>query len=193
MKEESALISDTKVFGFWIYLLTDLIIFASLFATYIVLRTSTFGGPTGAELFELPAVLAETLILLLSSFTCALAMLAVHEAKKRQATFWLIFTIVLGLSFLTIEIYEFVTFIGEGATPQRSAFLSSFFTLVGTHGLHITFGIVWMIVEVFRLWMRPLSSDVLSKVFRMALFWHFLDFVWIFIFTTVYGMGVLLK
>ncbi|HEY4831237.1 MAG TPA: cytochrome o ubiquinol oxidase subunit III [Waddliaceae bacterium] len=184
--------SDTKVFGFWIYLMTDLVLFAVLFATFAVLRTSTFGGPSGRELFHLPSALAETLILLTSSFTCSLAMIAVHREQKKPAMFWFTVTFALGVAFLTIEVTEFSKFVEEGASWQRSAFLSAFFTLVGTHGLHIAVGLLWMIVIMFRLWLRPLLAPSISRIFRMALFWHFLDFVWIFIFTSVYGMGHLL-
>ena len=183
---------DVKIFGFWVYLMTDLVIFAVLFATFIVLRNSTFGGPSGRDLFELPAALAETLILLTSSFTCALATLAVQKEQKKLSIFWFIVTVVLGLSFLFIEFSEFSKFIAEGAGWQRSAFLSSFFTLVGTHGFHISIGLLWMIVMIFQIGFCPFSAPNVSKIYRMALFWHFLDIVWIFIFTTVYGMGHLL-
>lgn len=183
---------DTKIFGFWVYLMTDLVIFAVLFATFIVLRDSTFGGPSGRQLFELPFVLAETLILLSSSFTCSLATFAIHRKQKNWAVFWFFITFVLGLSFLLLEISEFSTFIGQGAGPQRSAFLSSFFTLVGTHGFHISIGLLWMIVAMWGIWFRPLSAPDVSRIFRLAFFWHFLDIVWVFIFTVVYGMGHLL-
>lgn len=186
------MVNDTKVFGFWIYLMTDLIIFAVLFATFVVLRSSTFGGPSARELFNMPFAFAETLILLTSSFTCALGMLGVHRKQKKLAILWFIVTIALGISFLSLEISEFSKFIHEGASWQRSAFLSSFFTLVGTHGFHISVGLVWMIVEMFRICFRPLLAPNVSRIFRMALFWHFLDVVWIFIFTVVYGMGHLL-
>jgi cytochrome o ubiquinol oxidase subunit III len=192
MSAEIELKSDVKVFGFWIYLMTDLVIFAALFATYIVLRTSTFGGPSASTLFEMPAVLAETVILLVSSFTCALGMLAIRKLQKKNAIVWFAITFVLGALFLSIEIAEFAAFIAKGAGPSRSAFLSSFFTLVGTHGTHIAVGLLWMGVEMVRILIRPLSEQNVSKVFRMAIFWHFLDFVWIFVFTTVYGMGHLL-
>lgn len=192
MENDTNIENDTKVFGFWIYLMTDLLVFAVLFAIFAVLRDNTFGGPSGRELFDLPSALAETLILLTSSFTCALAMVAVHREQKKPAIFWFAVTFVLGLSFLTIEIAEFAKFIDEGASWQRSGFLSAFFTLVGTHGLHISVGLLWMVVVMFRIWLRPLSAHSISKVLRMALFWHFLDFVWIFIFTVVYGMGHLL-
>ncbi len=185
-------VNETKVFGFWIYLMTDLIIFAVLFACFIVLHGNTFGGPTAKELFHLPSVLAETLILLTSSFTCSLAMLAVHRHVKNWAIIWFIITFLLGVSFLCIEISEFVDLVSRGASWQHSAFLSSFFTLVGTHGLHISIGLLWMVVMMFRIVLRPLGEHSISRIFRMSLFWHFLDFVWIFIFTVVYGIGYLI-
>lgn len=184
--------SDTKVFGFWVYLMTDLVIFAVLFACFIVLHRNTFGGPTARDLFHLPSVLAETLILLTSSFTCAMAMLAIHHQLKKWSLVWFAITFILGIAFLYLEITEFAEFVHKGASWQRSAFLSSFFTLVGTHGLHITFGLLWMVVMMVRIVIRPLSEHSISRIFRMALFWHFLDFVWIFIFTVVYGIGYLL-
>ncbi len=181
--------TDKKVFGFWIYLMTDLIIFAVLFATFVVFRNSTFGGPTGRELFDMPSALKETLFLLTSSFSCSLAMVSVHRQKRGAATFWFCLTFALGVAFLFIEISEFQRFIEEGSGPSRSAFLSAFFALVGTHGFHISIGLLWMVVSIFHLWLRPLVERNISRILRMALFWHFLDFVWIFIFTTVYGMG----
>ncbi len=183
---------DSKVFGFWIYVMTDLVIFGVLFATYIVLRNNTFGGPSGRELFHLPTALAETLMLLVSSFTCSLAMLEIHRGQKKPAIFWFSATFALGAAFLAIEIAEFAKFAAEGHNWQQSAFLSSFFTLVGTHGFHIFFGLLWMVVTMVRIGLRPLVPSSISRIFRMALFWHFLDFVWIFIFTIVYGMGYLL-
>lgn len=184
--------SDTKVFGFWIYLMTDLVIFSVLFATFAVLHNSTFGGPSGRDLFHMSSALAETLILLTSSFTCSLAMIAIHQKQKELATVWFMITFLLGVAFLYIEISEFLDFIDRGASWERSAFLSSFFTLVGTHGLHISIGLLWMAVAMLRIWLRPLLAPSISRILRMALFWHFLDFVWIFIFTVVYGMEVLL-
>jgi len=184
-------VSDTKVFGFWVYLMTDLVIFAVLFACFVVLQGNTFNGPTAKELFNLPSALTETIILLTSSFTCSLGMLAVHRLLKNWAIIWFGLTFLLGVAFLYIEISEFVDFVEKGASWQRSAFLSSFFTLVGTHGLHITIGLLWMIVMMFRIVLRPLGEHSVSRIFRMTLFWHFLDFVWIFIFTVVYGIGYL--
>lgn len=188
---EAELSSDSKVFGFWVYLMTDLVIFACLFACFIVFHGETYGGPTAKELFHLPSALAETLILLTSSFTCSLGMYAVHRHLKNWANLWFGLTVLLGISFLYIEINEFIEFVHLGASWQRSAFLSSFFTLVGTHGTHIFFGLIWMIVMMFRIILRPLDGHSVSRILRMALFWHFLDFVWIFIFSVVYGMGTL--
>jgi cytochrome o ubiquinol oxidase subunit III len=185
---QSNVLDDIKVFGFWIYLMTDLLIFSVLFAVFLVLRSSTFGGPSGHEIFDVKFALMEKLILLTSSFTCTLAMLAVHQKLKKLAIFWFMITFALGVSFLVLEISEFSKFIHEGASWQRSAFLSSYFTLVGTHGLHLSIGLLWMIVAMFRIGLRPLLEHSISRLLRMALFWHFLDFVWIFIFTVVYGM-----
>jgi cytochrome o ubiquinol oxidase subunit III len=184
--------NDTKIFGFWLYLMTDLVIFAVLFATFVVLRASTFGGPSARELFHIPLALAETLILLTSSFTCSLATLSVYREQKNQTIVWFIVSFVLGMFFLVLEISEFFSFIGTGAGPQRSAFLSSFFALVGTHGLHVSIGLLWMLVAIFQIWFRGLSPFAVSRILRLALFWHFLDVIWIFIFTTVYGMGHLI-
>lgn len=184
-------VSDTKVFGFWVYLMTDLVIFAVLFACFIVLHGNTFNGPSAKELFHLPSALAETLILLTSSFTCSLGMLAVSRQLKNWAIIWFALTFLLGASFLYIELSEFAALVAIGASWERSAFLSSFFTLVGTHGFHISVGLLWMVVMMFRIALRPLGNHSISRIFRMALFWHFLDFVWIFIFTVVYGIGYL--
>ncbi len=184
--------NDAKVFGFWIYLMTDLVIFAVLFAAYIVLRDSTFGGPSGRELFQLPFAFAETILLLVSSFTCSLATYSVYRKQKNRVVFWFAVTFALGASFLYLELSEFSGFIREGNSWERSAFLSSFFTLVGTHGLHISLGLLWMFVAMMTVWFRVLTESEISKIFRLALFWHFLDVVWIFIFTIVYAMGLLL-
>ena len=183
---------DVKVFGFWVYLMTDLVIFGVLFATFVVLRASTFGGPTGRELFDMPFALKETLILLTSSFTCALATLALYRKQKFFIIFWFLVTFALGAAFLYLELSEFSRFIHKGAGWERSAFLSAFFALVGTHGLHISVGMLWMIVAIFRVYFRKLSALDISRITRLAYFWHFLDVVWIFIFTVVYAMGHLL-
>lgn len=181
--------NDTALLGFWVYLMTDLIIFAVLFASFAVLRGSTFGGPTGRELFSMPQALLETLILLTSSFTCGLAMLAAHSNKKNQTIVWFVITFILGAIFLRTELSEFSRFVAVGASWQRSASLSSFFALVGTHGLHISVGLFWIAVSIVQISIRGLSASIISKLSRLALFWHFLDIVWIFIFTIVYLMG----
>ena len=178
--------NDKALFGFWVYLMTDLLMFAALFAAYAVLRNNTFGGATGTEIFSLPFVLIETLILLTSSFTCGLMMLAAHQLKKSQVMIWLGATFLLGASFLGMELTEFHRLVSEGHGPSASAFLSSFFTLVGTHGLHIFFGLVWIAVSMFMVYKRGLTPFIVNKITRLSLFWHFLDVVWIFIFTIVY-------
>ena len=181
---------DSKTtFGFWIYLMTDAIVFASLFAVYAVLRNNTNGGPDGQELFSLPFILVETLILLVSSFTVGLAMLAVHRHDKRMAIIWLSVTLVLGMSFLAMEITEFTHLVQEGHSWRQSAFLSSFFTLVGTHGLHILVGILWLGVMIAKVIKEGLGRANTRKLTLLAMFWHFLDVVWIFIFSIVYLIG----
>jgi cytochrome o ubiquinol oxidase subunit III len=183
--------SDSKtVFGFWIYILTDCLLFASLFATFAVLHNNTFGGEGSKDLFSLPFVLTETLVLLTSSFTCGLGMLAARAGKKDQTLTWFGVTFLLGLSFLGMELYEFNNLISEGNSWERSAFLSSFFTLVGTHGLHITSGLVWMGVMIGRVVQKGLIPSNILRLTLLSLFWHFLDIIWIFIFTIVYLMGV---
>jgi cytochrome o ubiquinol oxidase subunit 3 len=182
--------ADTKtLFGFWVYIMTDCILFATLFATYAVLHNNVFGGPDAHELFSLPFVLIETLILLTSSFTCGLAMLAAHQKQKTQVLLWLTVTFALGLVFLTMEITEFSKLYHEGNGWQRSGFLSSFFTLVGTHGLHITTGLIWSLVLASQVVSRGLIRPVVRRLMLFSMFWHFLDIVWIFIFTIVYLMG----
>lgn len=183
--------TDTKYLGFWIYLMTDIILFASLFATYVVLRENTYGGPGGGELFDLPFVLAETLILLTSSFVCGLAVLAARSGKKAQVIGWLIATFALGASFLALELSEFAKLVGEGHSWQESAFLSAFFTLVGAHGLHITIGLLWLSVMVWQIAKVGFTTGTTRRLTLFSLFWHFLDIIWIFIFTVVYLMGVI--
>jgi len=187
LKEQA--VADRAAFGFWIYLLTDLIVFTVLFAAYAVLRGNTFGGPTAQELFSLPSALAETLILLTSSFACGLAMIAVRAGRRGWATVGFGVTFALGATFLVLELGEFGRMVAEGAGWQRSGFLSSFFALVGTHGLHIAVGLLWIAIAMFHIWLRGLSPRTVSKLERFALFWHFLDVVWIFIFTIVYLMA----
>jgi cytochrome o ubiquinol oxidase subunit III len=181
--------NDRIGFGFWVYLMTDLLMFAVLFATFAVLRSSTFGTPEYHELFSLPLVLAETLILLTSSFTAGLGMLAASRSDKSQVLTWFGITFLLGLTFLGLELKEFAELIHEGYTWQSNASLSAFFTLVGTHGLHITSGLLWMGTTMVFIWKRGLNQPLVRKLTLLSLFWHFLDVVWIFIFTIVYLMA----
>ncbi|MGH7157523.1 MAG: cytochrome o ubiquinol oxidase subunit III [Candidatus Saccharimonadales bacterium] len=176
--------------GFWAYLMTDCILFASLFGAYAVLRGQTAGGVSGAEIFDMPFVLAETLILLTSSFACGLAMLAAYRRDKTGVFTWFGLTFVLGVSFLGMELTEFAHLVQEGNSWRASAFLSAFFTLVGTHGLHITAGLIWMSVLLAQVWRRGFTHANTRRLIMLSLFWHFLDIVWIFIFSIVYLMGV---
>lgn len=177
--------------GFWIYLMSDCLIFASLFAVYGVLGRSYAGGPSGADLFELPLVALNTTMLLLSSITYGFAVLEMQKNRRGTMMAWLIITGLFGLAFLGIEMYEFAHLIHEGAGPQRSAFLSSFFTLVGTHGLHVTFGIVWLVTLLVQVGKHGLTGANKRRIMCLSMFWHFLDVVWIGVFTFVYLMGVL--
>jgi len=179
------------IFGFWVYLMTDCVLFASLFAVYAVLHNNTFGGPSGAKLFSLPYVLVETLVLLSSSFTCGLALLSAQRRKKNQVLSWLGVTFVLGVVFLIMEISEFHRFVALGDSWRRSGFLSSYFTLVGTHGLHISIGLLWMAVMFGFIVNRGITDLTLKRVRMLSMFWHFLDVVWIFIFTIVYLFGAI--
>lgn len=184
---------DVKtLFGFWVYIMSDCILFASIFAVYAVLHTSTFGGPSSKELFSMPFVLTETILLLTSSFTYGLVTLyARREKSKALVLIWLGVTFVLGALFLLMEVREFSNLIREGNGPDRSAFLSAFFTLVGTHGLHVTLGLVWMGNLLVQVWYKGVTSVMMRKLSMLGLFWHFLDIIWIFIFTIVYLMGTL--
>jgi cytochrome o ubiquinol oxidase subunit III len=181
--------SDKTLLGFWIYLMTDCILFGTLFATYIVLHNNTFGGPAGNELFDMPFVLAETIILLTSSFTCGLAMIAVRKKNIKLTSILFSLTFALGVAFLAMELYEFNHLIHSGNDWQRSGFLSSFFTLVATHGLHIGIGLLWLIVMGWQLLRRGFTDGTIRRFTLFSMFWHFLDIVWIFIFTFVYLMG----
>ncbi len=176
-------------FGFWVYIMTDCILFASLFAIYLVLRGNTAGGQPASELFSLPFVLTETLILLTSSFTAGLALLAARHRNRTQVINWLLVTFMLGLAFLGMELHEFNNLVDEGNSWQRSGFLSAFFTLVGTHGFHITAGLLWIGVLIARIVRHGLSAVSIKRLMLFGLFWHFLDIVWIFIFTIVYLIG----
>ena len=177
--------------GFWIYLMSDCLIFAVLFACYGVLGRNYAGGPTGGELFELPVVALNTAFLLFSSITYGMGMMAAHEGRAKATLGWLAVTGLLGCAFLILELTEFAHLVADGAGPQRSAFLSSFFTLVGTHGLHVTFGLIWLVTLMFQVSRRGLTETNLRRLQCLSLFWHFLDVVWIGVFSFVYLLGVL--
>jgi len=179
------------ILGFWVYLMSDCILFATLFATYAVLHTSTFGGPATQQLFSLDISLAETLVLLTSSVTCGLGMIAACRNEKKKLIAWFSVAFLLGLSFIIMELMEFTHLVQEGNSWQKSAFLSSFFTLVGTHGLHVSMGLLWMIVLMAQIFYRGITVITFRRLVCFSLFWHFLDLVWIFIFTFVYLMGVI--
>jgi cytochrome o ubiquinol oxidase subunit 3 len=178
------------VFGFWLYLMTDCILFAVLFAVYAVLIHGTAGGPTARDIIHLPFVLAETLILLTSSFTIALGMLQVRYNDKKKLIAWFAATFLLGLAFIAMEWTEFSRLISEGNTGQKSAFLSAYITLLATHGIHILFGLLFMIVFIAQILRRGLTPVVLTRLTCLRLFWLFLDLVWIVMFTYVYLLGV---
>jgi cytochrome o ubiquinol oxidase subunit 3 len=180
-----------KEFGFWLYLMSDLILFSAIFATFGVLGRNYAGGPSGRELFHLPYVLGETMLLLFSSAACGLAVLAGHEDRRTAALVWLAVTALLGLGFLSMEIHEFRRMILEGNGPERSGFLSSFFTLVGTHGAHVASGLIWLGVMMVQITFKGMTGPVQSRLMRLGMFWHFLDIVWIGIFTFVYMLGVM--
>lgn len=177
--------------GFWLYLLSDLMIFACLFAAYGVLGRNYAAGPSGADLFDLRLIAANTAILLVSSITYGFAMIAMQHRRARATIGWLVATGTLGLGFLAIELYEFHHLIHLGAGPQRSAFLSSFFALVGTHGLHVLFGVIWLVVLCVQIHRHGLTRTTVRRVACLSMFWHFLDVVWIGVFSFVYLMGVL--
>lgn len=182
---------DEKVFGFWLYLMSDAIIFALLFATYVVMSGNTGDGPDAKSLFRLPHTFGETLVLLSSSTTFGFATVALKSSRPSGVLSWLLVTFLLGLVFVFMEISEFRNMIGAGAGPDRSGFLSAFFTLVGTHGLHVTVGLVWILVMMSQVVAKGLSAPVASRLVRLGLFWHFLDIMWIGIFSIVYLPGVL--
>jgi cytochrome o ubiquinol oxidase subunit 3 len=176
-------------FGFWIFLLSDIVMFSGLFAAYAVLHGATAGGPAAGGLFDLRNVGIETACLLLSSFTCGMAMIAAIRRNPAWAQLWLAATFALGLAFLILELREFGGMIAAGAAPQRSAFLSSFFTLVGCHGLHVTCGLVWLATMMAQISAWGFDAKVARRLLCFSLFWHVLDIIWVAIFTLVYLMG----
>jgi cytochrome o ubiquinol oxidase subunit 3 len=181
----------STMLGFWIYLMSDCLIFAILFATFGVLGSNYAAGPSPKDLFELPLVAVNTTMLLLSSITYGFAILAMQDGKRGSVQMWLALTGLFGVAFIGIELHEFREFIEQGATPQRSAFLSSFFTLVGTHGLHVTFGLVWLVTLMVQVGKFGLIEANRRRLMCLSLFWHFLDVIWIGVFTFVYLLGML--
>ncbi|PZU87443.1 MAG: cytochrome o ubiquinol oxidase subunit III [Shinella sp.] len=181
--------SPTSI-GFWIYLMSDCIIFGCLFATYAVLGRSFAGGPSPADLFEPSFVLAETVLLLLSSITFGLAMLQMDKSNKSGVLGWLAVTGALGLGFIGMELYEFYHLIEIGAGPQRSGFLSAYFTLVGTHGIHVTGGLIWLVTLMVQISQRGLIEANRRRLSTLSMFWHFLDLIWIGVFSFVYLVGI---
>ncbi|MFD0673352.1 cytochrome o ubiquinol oxidase subunit III [Cohnella sp. GCM10027633] len=184
-------LESLRMMGFWIFLITDCILFGTLFATFAVLHDSSAGGPTLSEMIEMPGVIAETFILLTSSFTSGLAVLCMHKGDRKGLIAWLAVTVLLGASFITLEVTEFIHFVHEGAAIGTSATWSSFFVLVGTHGLHVSLGLVWMIAIILQLAKHGITPVTKRKVGIISLYWHFLDVVWIFVFTIVYLMEVM--
>jgi cytochrome o ubiquinol oxidase subunit III len=182
---------EIQSFGFWIYLLSDLVLFSALFATFAVIGHNYAGGPSGKELFHLPFLFAETMCLLVSSVTCGCTMLAMHGGRKAQVLLGLGITFILGLGFIAMEAYEFYDLILSGNGPQRSGFLSAFFTLVGTHGTHVACGLIWMAVMVGQVVFKGLTVPVRGRLMRLSMFWHFLDIVWVGVFSVVYLVGVI--
>lgn len=179
------------ILGFWMYLMTDCILFGALFTTYAVLHNSTFGGPSSKDLFSLSTAFIETMILLFSTVACGFAMLSAVQNKKNHVIAWFVVTFLLGASFIAMELHEFAQLVHEGNNWEKSAFLSSFFTLVGTHGMHVAFGLLWMLVMMVQVHFIGITVTTFRRLALFSMFWHFLDLVWIFIFTFVYLIGVI--
>jgi cytochrome o ubiquinol oxidase subunit 3 len=183
-------VAGTTTLGFWIYLMSDCVLFAALFCAFAVLRGATAGGPGAKDLFDLSYVAVETTFLLLSSFTYGMAAISAERKNSSATLAWLGITLLMGLGFMGMEIHEFMELIEKGAGPDRSGFLSSFFTLVGTHGLHVTAGMIWMVTLMAHILRRGLTDANITRLTCLSLFWHFLDIVWIGVFTTVYLLGL---
>jgi cytochrome o ubiquinol oxidase subunit 3 len=182
---------EEKAFGFWLYLMSDAILFSLLFATYLIMVGNTAGGPAGKELFSLPRAAGETLLLLLSSTTFGFATIEMAVPNKSRVLQWLVLTVLFGAGFIFLEFREFSGMIAKGAGSDHSGFLSGFFTLVGTHGLHVSIGLLWILVMIGQILVKGLTTPVTSRLVRLGLFWHFLDIVWVAIFSIVYLPGLL--
>jgi cytochrome o ubiquinol oxidase subunit 3 len=177
-------------YGFWIFLLSDIVMFSAFFATYAVLSGNVAGGPGGRQLFDLRNVGLETALLLLSSFTCGVASIGAQAQRRLMFHGGMAVTFVFGVGFLALEIREFAGMVAQGAGPGRSAFLSAFFTLVGCHGLHVTLGLLWLLTMMAQVLAKGFRADILRRVLCFSLFWHALDIIWVALFTMVYLMGV---
>lgn len=180
-----------KQFGFWLFMVTDVILFATLFATFVVLRGNVAGGPVGSDLIEINGIIVSTFILLTSSFTSGLALLSMNKGSKQGLIFWLAVSALLGLSFVYLEVTEFIHLVNEGVNIGTSAYWSSFFTLVGAHGLHVSLGIVWITLVIMQIAKRGITPATKRRVNIISLYWHFLDAIWIFVFSIVYLMEVM--
>jgi cytochrome o ubiquinol oxidase subunit 3 len=191
LEDDHADPGGATLLGFWIYLMSDALLFATIFATFGVLSSSFAGGPMPRDIFDLSLVALNSAILLVSALTCGLAMIAMQAGRIGALRLWLVVTALLGAAFVGIELYEFAHLIAEGATPQRSGYLSAFFTLVGTHGLHVTLGVVWIAVMLVQLGQRGLHPDNRRRLMCLSMFWHFLDVIWIGVFSFVYLLGML--
>jgi len=188
--ERATLEGRNKVLGFWLFLGAETVLFGTLFSAYLALRHSVNGGPTGAELFQIGTVAIATLILLTSSLTSVFAVQALHRHQVKPMINWLIVTVALGLVFLGLEIYEFYEYNHHGHAFATSAFSTSFYTLVGFHGAHVLFGVVWISLIIGQIFKKGLTTVTAPKVYVSAIYWHFIDVVWVFIFTVVYLMGM---
>jgi cytochrome o ubiquinol oxidase subunit III len=176
-------------YGFWIFLLSDIVMFSAFFAAYAVLAGETAGGPTGRQLFESWRVAVETGCLLASSFTCGLSYVSAQAKRQLATQFWLLATGLLGLAFVALEVQEFAAMVAEGAGPTRSAFLSAFFALVGCHGLHVSIGGLWLATMMAQIWVKGFRADIMRRLLCFNLFWHALDIIWVALFTIVYLLG----
>ena len=183
--------NGNKLFGFWVYLMSDCVLFATLFATYAVLSSNSIAGPTGKDIFELPFVFVETMLLLFSSITFGFGIIAMKRNNVAGLKRWMLVTFALGLGFICMEVYEFHHLIVNGNGPQESAFLTAFFSLVGLHGAHVTAGLIWMTIMIIEVARRGLGSHTVTRLSCLSLFWHFLDIVWICVFTVVYLIGAM--
>lgn len=184
-------IFSKELFGFWLYLMSDCIIFFTLFSVYFILVNNIANGPSGHDIFQYPLVIIETLLLLFSSFSCSLALFEMNRGEKDKTILWLIITFLLGFSFVFLELFEFIHLVNKGYGPSCSGFLSSFFVLIATHGVHVISGLIWILVMIRYIYVLGITNLVYYRMLCLSLFWHFLDIVWIFVFSIVYLLGMI--